>query len=266
MKIQGKVFVVTGGGAGIGREVVLLLLKRGAKVAAVDLHGEGLQETAKLAGNPDTLSIHQANITERHRVEELPAEIAAKFGPVDGLINVAGIIQPFVRVNDLSYADIERVMNVNFYGLMYMTKTFLPVLLARPEGHICNVSSMGAYAPVPGQSVYGASKAAVKLMTEGLYAELLGTNVGVTLVFPGATATNIAANSGIAMDAASAEKAPKMKMTTPQETARLLVDGIENKKYHVFAGSDAKMMDRLARYMPNKVVGIIYKQMKDLLN
>jgi NAD(P)-dependent dehydrogenase (short-subunit alcohol dehydrogenase family) len=263
MKIQGKVFVVTGGGAGIGREVVLLLLKRGAKVAAVDLHGEGLQETAKLAGNPDTLSIHQANITERHRVEELPAEIAAKFGPVDGLINVAGIIQPFVRVNDLSYADIERVMNVNFYGLMYMTKTFLPVLLARPEGHICNVSSMGAYAPVPGQSVYGASKAAVKLFTEGLRSELLGTSVGVTVVFPGGIATNITGNSGLHMEMPKDMKAPK---TTPAPVAaKAMVDAIENNTPRVVIGQDAKTMDFLSRLNPVMAANMIYKQMANLL-
>jgi short-subunit dehydrogenase len=263
MKVQGKVFVVTGGGNGIGRQVVLGLLDRGATVAAVDLSLSALEETARVAGHPAHLSLHQANITELHRVEELPTEVINRHGHVDGLINVAGIIQPFVRVNELDYLSIERVMNVNFFGLLYMTKSFLPELLKRPEAHLCNVSSMGAYAPVPGQSVYGASKAAVKLLTEGLYAELLDTNVGVTLVFPGATATDIANNSGIHMEMPT--DAPAMKMTSPVETARLIIDGIENKSYHVFAGSDARMMDRLSRYMPNRVVKIIYKQMKSLL-
>ena len=263
MKVQGKVFVVTGGGNGIGREVVLALLSRGASVAAVDLKMSALEETFHLSKENSNLSLHQANITELHRVEELPAEVIARHGAVDGVINVAGIIQPFVRINELDYASIEHVMNVNFYGVLYMTKTFLPELLKRPEAHIANVSSMGAYAPVPGQSVYGASKAAVKLMTEGLYAELLGTNVGVTLIFPGATATNIASNSGITMDTPA--DVASMKMMPPAETARLIIDGIENNRYHVFSGSDAKSLDRLARYMPNRVVKIIYNQMKSLL-
>jgi short-subunit dehydrogenase len=263
MKVQGKVFVVTGGGNGIGRQVVLELLGRGASVAAIDISSSGLEETARIAGHPSRLSIHQANISELHRVEELPGEVTNKHGHVDGVVNVAGIIQPFVRVNDLDYTSIERVMNVNFYGLLYVTKSFLPLLLARPEAHLCNVSSMGAYAPVPGQSVYGASKAAVKLLTEGLYAELLDTKVGVTLVFPGATATDIAGNSGIHMEMPA--DAPAMKTMLPTETARLIVDGIESNAYHVFAGSDAKMMDKLARYMPNRVAKIIYKQMKSLL-
>ena len=264
MKVQGKVLVVTGGGGGIGREVVLGLLKKGAQVAAVDLNGDALAETARLAGNPSTLSTHTVNITDLAAVEALPASVIAAHGQVDGLVNVAGIIQPFKRINDLSYEDIGRVMNVNFWGLVHMVKTFLPELLKRPEGHICNVSSMGAYAPVPGQTAYGASKAAVKLLSEGLYSELLDTRVGVTVVFPGATATNIAGNSGLAMEGAS-EQSSKFKMTPPSEAARLLIEGIEGNRYHVFTGSDSKMMDRLARYAPNKVAGIIYKQMKSLL-
>lgn len=264
MKVNGKVLVVTGAAGGIGREVVLQLLKLGAKVAAVDLNEAGLAETFHLSGNSPALSIHPLNITDLSAVETLPATVMERHGQVDGLVNVAGIIQPFVKINDLSYEDIGRVMNVNFWGLLHMVKTFLPELLKRPEGHICNVSSMGAYAPVPGQTAYGASKAAVKLLSEGLYSELLETNVGVTVVFPGATATNIAANSGIAMAGQSAEST-KFKMTPASESARLLIEGIEQGKYHVFTGSDSKLMDRLARYLPNRVAKIIYNQMKSLL-
>ena len=265
MKVEGKVLVVTGGGNGIGREVVLQLIKHGAKVAAVDLSAEGLAETSRLSGDSTLLSTHALSITDLPAVEHLPSEVIARHGAIDGLINVAGIIQPFVKINDLSYEAIGRVMNVNFWGVVHMIKTFLPELLKRPEAHIVNVSSMGAYAPVPGQSVYGASKAAVKLLSEGLHSELLDTNVGVTVVFPGATATNIAGNSGITMAGADASES-KFKMTPPTETARLIIEGIEQKKYHVFSGSDAKMMDRMARYLPNRVGKIIYNQMKSLLS
>ena len=264
MRVSGKVVVVTGGGNGIGRQVVLALLGRGATVAAVDLSAEGLAETAQLAGDGAALSVHAVDITDRAAVLALPAEVIGRHGQVDGLVNVAGIIQPFVRINDLEFAAIERVMNVNFWGTLNMAKAFLPALLARPEGHIANVSSMGAYAPVPGQSIYGASKAAVKLMSEGLYAELLDTNVGVTIVFPGATATNIAGNSGIDMHGMTAESS-SFKMADPGEAARLIVDGIERNQYHVFAGKDARMMDRIARYLPNRVAKIIHKRMAALL-
>lgn len=264
MKVANKVFVVTGGGSGIGREVVLELLKRGGKVAAVDMNSNALSETSTFANSGSNLSTHVVNITDRAAVEALPAAVSAAHGQVDAVVNVAGIIQPFVRINDLEYSDIERVMNVNFWGVTYMVKTFLPLLLQRPVGHIVNVSSMGSYAPVPGQVMYGASKAAVKLMTEGLYAELLDTNVRVTAVFPGATATNIAGNSGLKMDGMDAESS-KFKSLPAATAAKLIVDGIERDAYHVFTGSDAKMMDRIARYLPNRVAKIIYNQMKSLL-
>ena len=166
MKTQNKIIVVTGGGNGIGRELVLHLLNKGARVAALDISEAGLKETAELAGDKkDKLSLHVVNITDRAAVEALPEQVIAKHGAVDGVINVAGIIQPFVRINDLDYSAIERVMNVNFYGTLYMIKTFLPHLLKRPEAHIANISSMGGFLPVPGQGICGASKAAVKLMT-----------------------------------------------------------------------------------------------------
>ena len=267
MQASGKTVVVTGGGNGIGRELVLNLLGRGARVAAIDISEAGLAETVQLAGDKaDRLSTHVADITDRATVEALPSAIIEKHGQVDGIINCAGIIQPFVKVNDLDFAAIERVMNVNFWGLTYMTKTFLPHLLARPSAHIVNVSSMGGFLPVPGQSIYGASKAAVKLLTEGLHSELTDTNVRVTVVFPGAIATNISQNSGL--DAPSVDEAgdtPKFKMTLPADAARIIVDAMEKDAYRVCVGSDSKMMDRLCRLMPERAAGIIYKQMASLL-
>lgn len=190
MKVMNKVIIVTGAGGGIGGELVLELLRRGAKVAAVDLSQEGLADTQQRAGDmAENLSLHAMSITDKKTVANLPAAVKKHHDNIDGLINCAGIIQPFVRINDLDYDAIDRVMQVNFYGTLYMTKAFLPHLLKRPAAHIVNVSSMGGFLPVPGQSVYGASKAAVKLLTEALYAELLETPVRVTTVFPGATDT-----------------------------------------------------------------------------
>ena len=266
MNVNGKVFVVTGGGSGIGREVVLLLLKKGARVAALDMNENTLKETAALAGSlKNKMSTHVVNITDRVMVDQLPEAVIAAHGAVDGLINVAGIIQKFVVFKDLSMADVEKVMNVNFYGPLNMTKAFLPYLLKRPQANIVNVSSMGAYAPVPGQTIYGASKAALKLFTEGLNSELMGTNVRVTTVFPGATNTNIAANSGVTATAEQSGNAPKIKMTSAVIAGAEIVKGIEKDAYHVFIGSDAKMMDFLSRLMPKKAAEIIYKQMASLL-
>ena len=267
MRVENKVFVVTGGGNGIGRELVLGLVRRGARVAAVDISEAGLKETVKLAGDlGNRISTHVVDITDRKAVAALPAAVQKVHGSVDGLINNAGIIQPFVRLNDLTYDQIDRIMNVNFNGLLYMTKVFLPALLKRPEGHIVNVSSMGGFLPVPGQTLYGASKAAVKLLTEGLYSELLNTNVHVTLVFPGAIATNISVNSGVVTrEQAANMDTGKMKMTAPDAAAAMIIAGIENNAYHVMAGSDAKFMDFITRLNPKGAAKFIYNQMKSLL-
>jgi NAD(P)-dependent dehydrogenase (short-subunit alcohol dehydrogenase family) len=266
MKVLNKVFVVTGGGSGMGRELVLLLLKKGARVAAVDINPETLGETIALAGDKKSLvSSHVLNITDRAAVEALPDQVIAAHGAVDGLINNAGIIQPFVRINDLDYAAIDRVLKVNLYGLIYMTKAFLPHLLKRPEAHIINTSSMGGYLPVPGQSIYGASKAAVKLLTEGLNSELLNTNVRVTLVFPGAIATNIASNSGLDLPGGNDAEASTMQAMPADKAAQIILDGIEKNSYHIMVGSDAKLMNFLVRLNPKNAAKFIYKQMASLL-
>ena len=268
MKIEGKVFVVTGGGNGIGREVVLALLRKGGRVAAVDISATALAETETLAGEMSSrLSTHVVNITDRTAVEKLPEEVIKIHGAVDGLINNAGIIQKFVKIKDLDYCEIERVMNVNFFGMVYMTKTFLPYLLARPEAHILNVSSMGGFVPVPGQTIYGASKAAVKLFTEGLNSELLDTQVRVTIVYPGATATKISINSGVTTEkqAAEAAKNSTFKMASAEDAAAQMVNAIEKGKYWVNIGSDSKMMDFMYRFSPERTAKLIFKQMKSLL-
>jgi len=264
MKVQNKVIVVTGGGSGIGRELVLALLNRGASVAAVDINQAALEETLRLAGDGQgRLSTHIADIANQESVEALPDQILARHAVVDGLINNAGIIQPFVRLNDLDYDAMARVLGVNFYGTLYMTKTFLPYLLARPEAHLVNISSMGGFLPVPGQTLYGASKAAVKLLTEGLATELMDTHVRVTIVFPGAVGTNIAANSGVAVPAG--DQQASFKVLAPQKAARIILDGMERNRYRILVGSDARFMDLLYRLSPEHAARLIFRQMKSLL-
>ena len=266
MKVQNKVIVVTGGGNGMGREIVLNLLSKGASVAAVDINDVALQETVKLAGQrKENLAVFVLNITDKAAVEALPAKLIERFGVIDGIINNAGIIQPFVRFNDLQFDAIERVLNVNLYGTLYMVKAFLPYLLKRPVAHVANVSSMGGFLPVPGQTIYGASKAAVKLLTEGLYAELLNTNVKVTVIYPGAIGTNIAANSGVGVTASADTQSSSIKMLMPDKAAQIIVNAIEMDRYSVLVGSDAKFMDFLCRLSPKSAARFIYKQMKSLL-
>ncbi len=267
MKADSKVIVVTGGGNGIGRELTLQLLKKGARVAAVDISNSALQETISLAGElKERLSTHIVNISDRDAVEKLPQAVAGFHQHVDGLINCAGVIQRFIKFNELPYADIERMMNINFYGTIYMTKAFLPHLMERPEAHIVNISSMGGFLPVPGQTLYGASKAATKLFTEGLYSELLDTRVHVTVVFPGAIGTNIAANSGVQFKMPVSAASIKVKMTPPAVAAAEIIQGMEANRFRVLVGSDARFMDFLYRLAPKRAAKLIYEQMGSLLD
>ncbi|TDL71045.1 SDR family NAD(P)-dependent oxidoreductase [Rhodococcus qingshengii] len=261
MKAFNKVIVVTGAGGGIGRELVCQLLEKGAKVAAI-LHKSGLEEIKSLTNiYGDKISTHIANLANREDVEKLPEEIIAVHGYIDGIINNAGILQQFHSVNDLDYEQIQRVMDVNFYGTLYMCKSFLPHLLNRPEAHITNVSSMGGFLPVPLQTIYTASKAAVKMLTEGLHLELRNTHVGVTVVFPGGVDTNIVQNAGIKIEGADNHS---YKMLSANEAAAIIIKGMENKKYRVLAGNDAKIMDFLYRLNPKKATDIIAKKIKTL--
>jgi short-subunit dehydrogenase len=264
--VAGGVFVVTGGGNGIGREVVRELVMRGATVAAVDVDAAGLAETAdQLRGARERVSTHSVDLTDRDAVDKLATTVLETHGRVDGLVNVAGIIQPFVPIADVDIEVIQRVMAVNFWGVVHTVKAFLPHLLNRPSASLVNVSSMGAFVAVPGQTAYGASKAAVKLLTEGLYAELRGTTVHVTAVYPGGVATDIATNSGTDTSRMDAADAP-MQLTSPQSAAHQLVDGIERRAYRVVIGKDAAAFDLLSRLSPRRSTELIARKLRSLIS
>jgi len=266
MKVQNKVIIVTGGGSGMGREIVLNLLSKGAKVIAIDINEMALQETAAIAKNKkDSLCTFVVDITNKAAVEMLSYDVLKGLGAVDGIINNAGIIQPFIKVNDLSSEVIERVINVNFYGTLNMVKAFLPHLLTRPEAHIVNISSMGGFLPVPGQTIYGASKAAVKLLTEGLNSELMGTKIKVTAVFPGAVGTNIMKNSGVDNPMQTASGSREMKFLSPAKAAKIIIDGMESDRCRVLVGKDAKIMDFFYRLAPRSAANLIGKKMSVLM-
>lgn len=265
MNVRDKLVVVTGGGSGIGRQVVLGLLERGARVAALDIRQESLDETSELSAAGDRLSTHVVDVSDRDAVQGVPEQVIATHGSVDGVIHNAGIIQPFVRFVDLDDAAIERVINVNLYGTIHMAKAFVPHLLTRPEAHLAIVSSAACFLPLAGQVIYGATKASVKLLTEGLYAELLETKVSVSAIFPGSVATDIASNSGVDMGVRFESGGKRSRATTAEDAARIILDGIEKGRLHIFVGRDARLMNLANRVAPKRTTHLIYKQMKELL-
>ena len=268
MKLKDKVILVTGSGSGMGRELTLNLLSKGANVMGVDINETALNETVELAGNrKEHLATIVTDITDKQSIEILLEKSISAFGGVDGIINNAGIIQPFSKLNELDFEKIERVFKINFYGTLYIIKIFLPHLLTRPEAHIVNISSMGGFLPVPGQIIYGASKAAVKLLTEGLTSELTDTNVNISVVFPGAIRTNIKVNSGLGAEAGATPENSKNGgvALSPAIAAQIIVAGIEGNKKRIFVGKDSKMMNLLYKLNPDFASNLIAKKIKHKL-
>lgn len=261
MNCKNKVIVLTGAGSGIGRELALILAKKEARLALVDIHEGDVKATMEQCRG-DYHSFHILDVSDRAAVEALVSRVIDQHGQVDGLINNAGIIQPFIPVNELEHFTIDKIIRVNLYGCIYFSKAFLPELLKRPEAHIINVSSMGGFIPFPGQTVYSASKAAVKIFTEGLYAELKHTSVDVSVVMPGAINTNIMGNSGLEQPEESEQQS---HATLPaSEAAAIIVKGIENRKLRILVGKDARALDLFYRFSPKKAIDTIVKKMKDL--
>ena len=265
MKVDGKTLIVTGAGSGIGQALCWQLLEAGANIAGIDIHSEALAETQRAAKvGEDRFKAFVLDITDKARVDALPSEVIKHFGSVDGIINNAGIIQKFIAVNDLTIEEINKVVDVNFYGTVYMTKAFLPLLLERPEAHIVNVSSMGGFIPFPRQTVYGATKAAVKIFTEGLYAELRDTPVHVTVIFPGAVATNITENSGLGPPRQEANPAKGNMALPAAKAAGMIIRAMEKNKFRVTVGKDAWFLDILYRIAPKYATHFIQKKMSGL--
>ena len=260
MSFKNKNVIVTGAGAGIGRELTLQLVSQGARVAALDINEKNLNETKELASNKTLVELFVVNVASGNDIENFKNEFDKRFNSLDIIINNAGIIQPFENVEILDYSTIYRVMDVNFFGPLKLIKEFLPGFVSKNKGHIVNISSMGGFFPFPGQSIYGASKAAIKLLTEGLYAELMDTNVAVTLVFPGAIATDIVKNSDV--KTGQTEESTSMKLTTASRAAEIILDAISKKKFKVYVGNDSKFMNLIYKFNDKAAIKFIKNKMQ----
>lgn len=264
MKLAGKTTILTGAGSGIGRALAHVIVRGGGRIIGCDIRAEGLEETRallppELRGN---FAGHVLDVTDREAILAFRDGLAE---PVDCLVNCAGIIQPFVRFADLDDAALERVFNVNWFGTLYMVRAFLPGLLERPEAQLVNTGSMSSIAPLPGQAIYGASKAAIKLLTESLYAEYLDTPLQVTLVLPGAVATNISGNSGVEMAARSSGEGRPRDVAGAEDAARTIFAAIEAGEYRVLVDKMVIDIDAAYRHDPQTAVEMIARNFGGLL-
>ena len=259
MEIRNQNVIVTGAASGLGLELTKQLLAEGANVAAVDINADNLNKLATEL-NTDKLKTYVVDMGNVDSIIKFREDYKRDYSDVDIIINNAGIIQPFVKVGDLDDATINKVMNVNFFGPLNLIRYFMEDLTKdKSEQYIVNVASMGGFFPFPGQTIYGASKAALKLFTEGLYAELENTNVRVMIVLPGAMATNITTNSNVQMDTTA--DTSSYKMLSPVVGAQQIIKGIKKNKFKLFLGSDSKFLKKLYKFNSIWAIRFINKKM-----
>jgi len=253
-RLEGRRVLITGAGSGIGRALAIELAARGSHVALCDINAIGLQETAALAKDAGEVSQHILDVSDAGAINALPASISAAHGGLDVLINNAGVAIGGA-FEEASLEDFEWLMSVNFWGVVRMSRAFLPLLRASEDARLVNLSSIfGIIAPA-GQSAYSASKFAVRGFSMALSQELEGSSVGVTIVHPGGVATNIAREARIppTADPGKTEhrrrEIERMLKMSPQRAALIILKGIERRNTRILVGHDAKaaaLMERVA--------------------
>jgi NAD(P)-dependent dehydrogenase (short-subunit alcohol dehydrogenase family) len=260
LNLKDRTAVVTGAAGGIGRAIAAALARRSCHLALADIDDAALARTAaEIAGNDaeGTLRIsqHHLDVADRQAVAAFPAQVTAAHGGVDVLVNNAGVALGG-RFVDVAERDFDWLFGINFWGVVQMTRAFLPLLQQSEEARLVNLSSLFGLIAPPGQAAYVASKFAVRGFSESLRHELAGTRVGVTVVHPGGVATSIAKNARLPENL-SAEEIAKGRaffdsfLTMPPDIAgETIVRGVERRKPRILVGSDAKFAALLERLLP----------------
>ncbi|MEV6095754.1 SDR family NAD(P)-dependent oxidoreductase [Nocardia sp. NPDC051981] len=248
-----KVCVITGAGSGIGRALAENLARRGAHLALSDIDDEGLAETVRRCETYGVkVKSDRLNVAEREAVLLYADDVKKYFGKVNQIYNNAGIAH-HGDVLDTAFKDIERIMDVDFWGVVNGTKAFLPFLIESGDGHVVNVSSLFGLIAVPGQSAYNSAKFAVRGFTEALRQEMLmnGTPVKVTCVHPGGIKTAVARNAtvseGLNQKNLAALFDSKLALHTPEMAAQTITEAVRKGHGRVLIGWEAKALDLFVR-------------------
>lgn len=257
---QGKVAAISGAGSGIGRQLALLLAQRGCHLSLSDIDVQGLQHTLDLLKNATVkISTHMVDVAEREQVQYWAEQTVRQHGQVNLIFNNAGVALAST-VEGASYEDLTWITNINFWGVVYGTKEFLPYIKQTKDGYIVNISSIFGITAQPTQSAYNASKFAVRGFTEALRQELDIQRCGVSAlcVYPGGVRTNIAKSArsnqslkslGIETDGTQ-QDFEKLLRTSPEKAAKQILRAIQRNQRRVLIGTDAKILDLIQRLFP----------------
>ncbi len=269
--LKGKIAVITGAGSGIGRALAIALAEKGCSLAIGDVDAKSLRETADLiATRGAEASVHDLDVGQCDQVEQFAQNVLKKHRNLDILINNASVVVADT-VEDIAYADFRWLMEINFWGVVYGTKAFLPFLKRRPEAHIVNISSIDGLLATPNNAPYCAAKFAVTGFTETLSQELQGTNVKVSCVLPGGVKTNIHRNARFFKMANpelchedTIECLEKMSRLSADEAAQIIIRGVRKDKTRILVGRDARLLDWMKRLMPVSTTRLAAHFMRNL--
>jgi NADP-dependent 3-hydroxy acid dehydrogenase YdfG len=254
--LNDKVVVVTGAGSGIGRAVALNAAAKGARLAISDWDEAGLNETVELLKNAGVadLKADVLDVSDKAAFAAYASDVAGHFGQVNVVVNNAGVSHSG-PVTEMEYADFEWIVGINFWGVVYGTREFLPHLIASGDGHVVNISSLFGLVSMPGQSTYNATKYAVRGFTESVRQDMIvGRHpVGVTCVHPGGIKTGIARNGRVTRgedkQALASTFDKRLARMTPERAAEIIVDAMLAGKPRVLVGADAHAVHWIAKLL-----------------
>lgn len=268
-----KVAAITGAGSGIGRALAINLAQQGCHLALSDVSEAGLAETVSLLSQYSVMvTTTKLDVSDKDAFYAWADQVVADHGRVNMIFNNAGVaLSGTVAALDIS--DYEWIMNINFYGVLYGTKAFLPHMERSGEGHVINISSIFGLASQPLMSGYNASKFAVRGLTESLRQDLESTQsvVSSTCVHPGGIKTNIAKQSRMSASTSEVMGSDNDKtikdfertfITTPDKAAKTILNGVKKNKRRVLIGPDAYVFDAMVRLFPAGYQWIITKVVK----
>ena len=255
-----KVAAITGAGSGIGQQLAVLLAKQGCHLALSDVNEQGLLKTLELIKDTGVrATLDKVNVADLEEVRAWAEKVEQDHGSINMIFNNAGVALGST-VEGASYDELEWIVGINFWGVVYGTKEFLPRIKKTGDGHVVNISSLFGLTAQPTQSAYNATKFAVRGFTESLRQELDIENCGVSAlcVHPGGIRTNIAnaakMNDSLRALGMSPEKSArsfnKLLRCLPEEAARQILEAVQKDKRRLLIGNDAKAIDLIQRILP----------------